>query len=107
MEDDSVVSDVLSMSDMQSQSGQMSLFDEEMIFADDPNKAYFDFMVGIDQLEDSLIGDSTLEDTNAREPSRNVQKKWLQMAGNKETPADDGTNNSILLVVTQCYLCVV
>jgi len=70
---------------------QMSLFDEEILFDDDPNNAYFKYLVGMNQedVDDTLTGDSGVE-SQPREYQApvNVQKEWLRMEGAAAVESD-------------------
>jgi hypothetical protein len=64
----------------------LSLIYDEILVDDDPNRNYFNFMVGIDNFEESLIGDSTLEDTrDSLQQSLGVQQRWTNMGESKGT----------------------
>jgi hypothetical protein len=76
-----------------SSQANLSLFDEEILFDDDPNRAYFNYMVGIDNQDDSLVGISTLEEMRDRhQPSKDVQQIWMNMAESKGTLDYPGPN---------------
>jgi hypothetical protein len=69
-----------------SSQANLSLFDEEILFDDDPNRAYFNYMVGIDNQDDSLLGTSSLgEMQNRNQPSKRLQQRWVNMAESKGT----------------------
>lgn len=71
----------------------MSIFDEEVIFAKDSNKAYFKYLVGIDQetVDDgTLTGDSGISKiVHEYQCPVDVQKKWVKMASGESTQQSD------------------
>ena len=77
----------------------LSLFDEEILFDDDPNNAYFKFLVaGLekdDDFDDSLLtGDSSLENLRDFSTPVDVQKRWIRMACDAlGSDADDTLEN--------------
>lgn len=73
---------------------QMSLFDEEILFDQDPNKAYFKYLIGIDQetVDDgTLTGDSAIKTKCEYQTPVDVQKRWIKMAEGGRTESDVDT----------------
>jgi hypothetical protein len=76
-----------------SSQANLSLFDEEILFDDDPNRAYFNYMVGIDNQDDSLLGISSLEEMqNRNQFCKRLQQRWVNMAESKDTLDYPGPN---------------
>ena len=69
-----------------SSQANLSLIYDEILFDDDPNRAYFNYMVGMDNLDESLVDGNTLEGArDSLQSSQSVQNPWMNMDASKGT----------------------